>query len=162
MAKSRSRTAADFAAELETNPEYQQRLAERQAIASAQGAAAAEDERQLVAELGAAGVPVASVYDFVGKSVPPTPTAASPVLVKHLSLPHILVVREGIIRALSCSHLRPQAFEALKAGFTKSTDAMERWLFANALAAMADLDELRPQLAGIQEYSGLFGSGSSG
>ena len=162
MPKPRSKTAAEFAAELKKDPEYEKRLAERQAIAAAQGAAAAEDERQLVAELGAAGVSVASVYDFIGTSVPPTLTAAAPVLVKHLSLPHIRVVREGIIRALSCSHLRSQAFDALKAGYTDTADPMERWLFANALAAMATLEELLSQLAGIQEYGGLFESGSRG
>lgn len=162
MAKSRSRTAAEFADELEKDPEYQKRLAERRAIAFAQGAAAGEDEQQLVAELRAGGVLVTSVYEFVGASVPPTPSAAAPVLVRHLSLPHIPVVREGIIRALSCSHLRSDVFEALKAGFTASTEPMERWLFANALAAMAELDELRPLLAGIQEYSGLFESKSRG
>jgi hypothetical protein len=160
MTKSRSKTAAEFAAELASNTEYQKRLAERQAIAAAQGQAAAEDERPLVGELQAAGVAVASVYDFIGKSVAPTPSAAAPVLVKHLSLPHIQVIREGIIRALSCSHLRSHAFEALKSGFAESDDQMERWLFANALAAMAGLDELRQQLAGIQEYAELFRSAS--
>ena len=162
MAKSRSKTAAELAAELAKDPEHQERFAERQAIASAQGAAAAKDERQLVAELSAVGVSVASVYDFVGKSVPPTPSAAAPVLVKHLLVLHIRVVREGIIRALSCSHLRSYAFEALKAGYTESTDPLERWLFANALASMAALEELRSDLVGIQEYAGLFGSGWPG
>ena len=162
MTKSRSRSAAEFAAELEKDPDYQKRLADRQEIAAVQGAAADDDERQLVAELGGVGLSVSSVYAFVGKSVPLTPSAAAPVLVKHLSLPHMRVVREGIIRALACSHLRSPAFEALKAGFIETTDPMERWLFANALAAMATLEELRPQLAGIQEYAGLFESGSRG
>ena len=162
MAKSQSKTAAEFAAELEKDLEYQKRLAESQAVGAAQGAAAVEDERQLIAELGAAGVSVASVYDFIGKSVPPTPVEAAPVLVKHLSLPHIRVVREGIIRALSCNHLRSQAVEALKAGYMGTADARERWLFANALAAMASLDELRPHLDGVQEYAGLFKGASQG
>jgi hypothetical protein len=81
MAKPRSKAAAEFAAELEKDAEYQKRLAERQAVAAAQDVAAAEDERQLVADLGAAGVSVTSVYDFIGKSVPATPTAAAPLAV---------------------------------------------------------------------------------
>jgi hypothetical protein len=160
MSGSRSKTAAEVMAELANDPEYQKRLAERQDTASAQGAAAAQDEQELVAELQAAGVSVGSVYDFVGRSV--APPAAAPVLVKHLSVPHIRVVREGIIRALSCSHLRSYALDALKSGFAQSGDRTERWLFANALAAMASLDELRPQLAGIAEYAELFGSESRG
>jgi hypothetical protein len=158
MSRSKSKTAADFMAELAKDPEYQKQLAERQAVAAAQGVAAAEDERELVAELRATGVSVSSVYDFVGESV--APATAAPTLVKHLSMPHIRVVREGIIRSLSCSHLRPEAFEALKVGFVDSTDRTERWLFANALAAMASLEELRSQLPGIADFAELFGSGS--
>jgi len=160
VVESRSKTAAEFAAELANDPEYQKRLAERQVAAAAQGAAAGEDEQQLVAELRAAGIPVGSVYEFVGKSA--APAAAAPILVKHLSVPHIRVVREGIIRALSCSHLRTYSLEALKAGFASSTDRSERWLFANALAAMASLDELRPQVASIAEFAELFRSESRG
>lgn len=160
MDNPKSKTAAEFKAELDNNPEYLRRLAERQSAATAQGAAAAEDERNLVAELRAAGVSASSVYDFVGERV--APLAAAPVLVKHLAAAHIRVVREGIIRALSCSHLRPLAFEALRAGFSQSTEPSERWLFANALAAMATLKELQPELAGIAEYAELFGTESHG
>ncbi len=156
MRGSRSKTAQELAAELANDPEYQKRLTERQAAAATQGAAAAQDEQELLAELRSAGVAVGSVYDFVGKSV--APAAAAPVLVGHLSVPHVRVIREGIIRALSCSHLRLYALDALRSGFAQTQDQMERWLFANALAAMATLDELRPDLAGITEYADLFRS----
>jgi hypothetical protein len=160
MGRSKSKTAAEFMKELANDPEYQRRLAERQAVAATQAAAAAEDERALVADLCSAGVTVSSVYDFIGVSV--APLAAAPVLVKHLAVPHIRIVRDGIIRALSCSHLRPHAFAPLKAGFAQSMEPSERWLFANALAAMATLSELRPQLDGVGEYAELFTGGSRG
>jgi hypothetical protein len=160
MGRPKSKTAAEVVAELANDPEYQKRLAEREAVAAAQGAAATEDERDLVADLGAAGVAVSSVYDFVGEKV--APTTAAPVLVRHLSVPHIRVVREGIIRALSCGHLRAQALHALKSGFSASNEQSERWLFANALAAMAKLEDLRPELPGIDEFAELFEGRSRG
>jgi hypothetical protein len=154
MRKRKSITAEELIAELAQDPVYQARIAESQAVAAAQGLAAAEDEIGLVAELRTAGISVSSVYDFIGEQV--APAAAAPVLVHHLSVPHIRVVREGIIRALSCSHLRTFALEPLTEGFRMSTDYSERWLFANALAAMAPLAELTPHLDGISAFKGLF------
>jgi crotonobetainyl-CoA:carnitine CoA-transferase CaiB-like acyl-CoA transferase len=156
MGKSKGKTAKEVVAELAQDPAYQARLAERQAQAEAQGVAAAKDEEQIVAEFRAAGVAAASVYDFVGKQA--TPTAAAQVLVRHLSTPHIRVVREGIVRALSFKHLRSVALNALMDGFRQSTASSERWLFANALAAMASLAELTSQLPGISEFAELFPS----
>ena len=158
MDRSKPKTAAEFMAELATDAEYQRRLAERQTAAAARGAAVAADERDLVAELQLAGVKASSVYDFIGEHL--APAAAGAILVRHLSVPHIREVREGVIRALSCSHLRPAAFDALKGGFRQTTDPSERWLFANALAAMATLEELKFEVAGISEYAGLFSKDS--
>ena len=121
MTKSRSRSAAEFAAELEKDPDYQKRLADRQEIAAVQGGwPLTTMSVNSLRSLGV-GLSVLSVYAFVGKSVPLTPSAAAPVLVKHLSLPHMRVVREGIIRALACSHLLlPRIRKALKAGFIEN------------------------------------------
>jgi hypothetical protein len=158
MRKPKAKTAEEFVAELAQDAGYQAKLAERQAVATAQGVAASKDESQLIVELRAAGVRASSVYDFVGKQV--APSAAGPVLVRHLSLPHVPVVREGIIRALSRSDFRAVALEALREGFRQSTEHSERWLLANALAAMARLPELEPQLPGISEFAELFRNNS--
>lgn len=65
MARKKTKTAADFSAELERDPEYQGRLARIERDAEAQGEAAASDERSLVADLEEAGIRIQSVYDLV-------------------------------------------------------------------------------------------------
>jgi len=107
----------------------------------------------LRAELRAVGVEVRTVYDLVDDTV--TPLAAVPVLVRHLQLPHEVITLEGIVRALSYSHLRSQALEPLKVWFAGRRARVQRWIAANALASMADLDEL-DDLEGIHEFRDLF------
>jgi len=116
-------------------------------------AAIAADEDSLREELRAVGVEVRTVYDLVDDTV--TPLAAVPVLVRHLQLPHEVITLEGIVRALSYSHLRSQALEPLKVWFAGRRARVQRWIAANALASMADLDEL-DDLDGIHEFRDLF------
>jgi len=157
--RKKSKTAADFSAELERDPEYQGRLARIQRAAEAQSEAAASDEQSLVADLRNAGIRVQSVYDLVNERT--TPPDAVPHLFRHLDLPHLPIVREGILRALAYSHLRPAALEPLKNLFTELQVIGERWLAANAIATMASFSEVRDSVPGIEEYAALFKRGAS-
>ena len=81
MPRKKPKTAAEFSADLERDPEYQGRLARIERDAEAQGEAAASDEQSLVADLQDAGIRIQSVYDLVnelttpqdGPSFTPTP-----------------------------------------------------------------------------------------
>ena len=154
MPRKKSKSAAEFSAELERDPQYQGRLARIDRNADIQGETAASDERALVADLQKYGIRIHSVYDLVNDIT--TPPEAVPDLLRHLDVPHLAIVREGILRALAYSHLRATALEPLKEFFARSQVAGERWLAANALATMASLAELRTSVSGIEEFGQLF------
>jgi hypothetical protein len=154
VSRKKPKTAIEFSAELERDPEYQAARTRIQRDAEAQGKAAAQDERSLIADLERAGITIQSVYDLVNDKV--TPVEAVPQLLRHLEVPHTAIVREGILRALAYSHLRADALDFLKQFFTRSQVPYERWLTANALATMAPLAELRTSVPGIEEFAELF------
>lgn len=154
MPRRKPRTAAEFSAELERNAEYQGRLARNKRDAEAQGEAAAADERPLVADLERSGLRIHTVYDLVNDIA--TPPEAVPDLLHHLDVPHLPIVREGILRALAYSHLRAAALDPLKQFFARSQISSERWLAANALSTMASFAELRTAVSGIEEFAQLF------
>ena len=154
MARKKSKTAAEFSAELERDPEYQGRLARMERDAEDQEVAAASDERSLLVDLQGAGVRIRSVYDFVNDV--PTPAEAVPHLLRHLALPHLATVREGILRALAYKHLRNTALRPLKKFFASSQVPSERWLAANAIATMVSYSQVQTSLPGIEEYAQLF------
>jgi hypothetical protein len=152
MPRSKPKTAEEVVRELERDPTYQKRRAEQDAAVARRAAEAASDEEQIVGELRAAGVRVNSVYDFIEVV---TPVEAVPVLLRHLTQSHTPVIREGLLRALAYSHLRAPALGGLKDLFRAAHDPGERWLIANAIAAMAALEDVR-DLSGIDEYAKLF------
>lgn len=121
MPRKKPKTAAEFSADLERDPEYQVGLARREQDAEAQGEAAASDEQSLVADLQDSGIRIQSVYDLVNEIT--TPPEAVPHLLRHLDVPHLPIVREGILRALAYSHLRTDALESLKRFFTRAQAA---------------------------------------
>ena len=139
--------------EIVPDPSFTARGTQIEQERARRAAAIAADEDSLRQELRAVGVEVRTVYDLVDDTV--TPLAAVPVLVQHLQLPHEVITLEGIVRALSYSHLRSQALEPLKVWFTGRRARVQRWIAANALASMADLDEL-DDLEGIHEFRDLF------
>jgi len=147
------KTAKEFVEELERDPVYRERRAAREAETAKRAVEAVQDEASLVRELGIAGVSVDSVYDFVNDVV--TPLQAVPVLLRHLDVPHIPAIREGLLRSLAYSHLRPSALDRLKDLFRAAPEPGERWLIANSIAAMATLKEVA-DLPGVNEYAKLF------
>ena len=111
------------------------------------------DEGPLRGDLAAAGVRVATVYDFVDGDAPPV--EAVPVLIRHLREPHDRRLYEVILQALSYPQLRAVALEPLTVWFLEQQDRVMRWVGANALASMATLEEL-DAVAGIYEFRDLF------
>src|SRR2546427_10098759 len=153
MPRSKRKTAKEFVDELQQDPVYRERSAAREAARDKRAVESVLDEADLVRELAGAGVHVDSVYDFLNDVI--TPLRAVPVLLRHLELPHIPAIREGLLRSLAYSHLRPSALGHLKARFRATVEPGERWLVANAIAAMASLKEVA-DLPGVAEYAKLF------
>ncbi len=151
--KRKSITASELAYKLEQDPNYQARLAERQANTDALGQVYRADEAALVGQLGATGIAISSVWDFV--STTDAPLEAIPILVAHLSQSHHPRVWEGIVRALSIKRARDGAFESLKRCYVAETIESRRWLLANAIGAMAKFTEVK-ELPGIEQYRAVF------
>lgn len=146
-------TASELVQQLEQDPSYQARVAEREANIDALSQVDRADETALLAELRARGVAVDSVWDFV--STTDAPLDAIPILVAHLSEPHRPRVWEGIVRALSIKRARDGAFETLKRLYRTETIESRRWLLANAIGTMAKFTEVK-ELPGIEKYRTVF------
>jgi hypothetical protein len=148
-----SKNAPELTGEIAPDPHFTAQRTHIETERARRVAAIAADERSLREELRAAGVEVGTVYDLVDDRK--TPVAGVPVLVRHLQLPHEETTVEGIVRALSYADLREFALEPLKAWFAGRRKRVQRFIAANALASMADLDEL-DDLEGIHEFRDLF------
>jgi hypothetical protein len=146
-------TAEDFMRSLEANPDYIARRAAQAAATAELAGVCAEDEARLIAELQQVGVRTNSVYDFVNEDG--APSAAVPILVRHLAVPHHPSIWEGIVRALAVPHARDAALETLRTAYRSEADPHRRWVIANSLGSMARLREVE-DLPGIREYSALF------
>jgi len=135
------KTAEQLLRELEADPQWRAARDRREAALTERAGDAAADERELVAELRAAGYDVDSVYDLVNNAphpvlarrfIGPYPNAY-PTLIRHLGLPHVHAIREGIIRALTIRDGGPTVATALLAAFEQEPEPGLRWVLANAL-----------------------------
>jgi hypothetical protein len=149
--------AADLMAELQRDPEWVARNAERQATHDAKVAnIAAETEAERVplnADLSAVGYAVKSVWDLVNmKEAYPE---AIPVLLRHLPIVKHPIMRQGIGRALAVVEARGLAGSALLQALRHEQDPETRWVFANTLAIVADREnaEELSELADDPEYA---------
>lgn len=133
-------TAAEAIAQMESDPEYQARLAEMEIQRAELHRRCAEDERLLVRELRALGLKVGSVYDLVNNTphpvlerrfVGPYPEAY-PVLLKHLAISHEQNIREGIIRALIVKDLPEEGKEILLEQLRQEENKLHRCCLALA------------------------------
>jgi hypothetical protein len=146
-------TAKELMQRLEADPEWTVRRADRDQRHQERARKLAEDQASLIDELAQAGVRVQSVYDFVNH--PSAGPEAIRVLVRHLGVPHLPSVREGIIRALTIPSARSQALHPLIEHFVNESEPALKWVIANGLSAMATLEELAG-IQGIEEFSDLF------
>ena len=92
-------------AQLDADPEFQARRAQREAEFARRKAELDKAEVPLIEALRAAGVLVNQVWDLVNTRKP-YPTAL-PVLIEHIRKPYPVEIREGIARALA---VRESAF----------------------------------------------------
>jgi hypothetical protein len=135
MAKKPRRTAAEFMAELQANPEWVEQNAAREAKRAAAEAQFRIEEEPIIAALARAGFEVGSVWDLVNtnKSYP----AAIPVLLDHLRQSYHARIREGIIRALTVKEAKGLAGGDIIRELRQEADSENRWALANALTVIA-------------------------
>lgn len=137
----KSKTAAALLAELRANPEWVKRRADTDRVLAERAAICDADELELVNEIRAVGYDIDSVYDLINNTPQPVLVrrflgpypAAYSILVRHLSLPHVPKIREGIVRALTVKDGGRAVEDALLAAFESEVIPHLRWVIANAL-----------------------------
>jgi hypothetical protein len=132
--KRQTLTAAEFAAQLATNPEYQAGIA-----AQAARAAAIEAEAQpIVADLRAAGFSVSSVGELRLRYMP-LPGTAVGILLRWLPRVTAAPLQDAIARDLA-NVTEPFNVQPLIALFERTSSESLRWSIANTLAELRPLD----------------------
>ena len=131
----------NFLEELAADENYQRMLREKEKERAALRRILDEDQKDLVAECRAAGVPIRSVWDLVNTQASYAP--AIPILVKHLEVEHHPRTTEGIVRALNTVEGRGIAFPALVALFRDIEDSGSqlKWLVGSSIAMTATEDD---------------------
>jgi hypothetical protein len=97
--KYKAMTAEDFAKELEADPEYQERKRVQEAYWAERRRQLDEDQKEIVAQINAAGIPIRYVHDLIPMRTPYP--AAIPILLEHLALPHMPNIMDMIARSLA-------------------------------------------------------------
>jgi len=134
-------TAGELMRQLEANPEWVAKRAERERKLEELSKVARSDEVMMVAEMRRLGYDIDSVWDLVNSTPHPNLVRrfvgpyerAYPILMRHLDVPHHAAVREGIIRALTVKDGGRTVEAALLREFERETDPMLMWVLANAL-----------------------------
>lgn len=144
-------TATETMKELENDPEYQARTAERKRLIANRERFDEKAESKLVKELNHAGIAVESAWDLVNTNEPYY--EAIPILVKHLSHDYPTRVSEGIVRALTVRAARGRAGNALVHMFKSTDDPDLRWVIGNALSVVADVSQVKMIEALLTDYS---------
>jgi hypothetical protein len=148
-------SAAEFLAELHSDPEWARQHEEREARHKAEvaqlQAELKPEESPLLAELAEAGCIVNSISELVNTSG--SYPEAVPVLTNYLSVARHPVLREMIARALTVREARGVAGRQIVDEVMSQKDAPgseQRWALANALTVAADIslvDDIRELLA---------------
>ncbi len=139
MKKKRTKpmTAAELMAQLNADPEHQAFVAERDQRIQEAVAKRKVEEAPILADLGAVGVHVESVWDLVNtaSSYP----AAIPVLLNHMVRPYSEKTKEGIARSLAVPEAA-EGWDILLSEFETSPDTKPngyKWGIGCALAVVA-------------------------
>ena len=148
-------TAQDRLAELFADPELRARREAMEARQLAFGSQMWADPTALYADLVRFGAP-ATALDTCFDGVTLTARTMG-VLVVQLPRNHAPDIWERVVRSLSRPTARP-VLPMLRWAYRIERDARRRWLLANAIGAMARLEEVR-DLAGIEAYEPLFRPG---
>ena len=142
---------SDFLKELENDPEYQEMRKRKDKELEEQRAIHRKDEEILIRDLTSVGLKVDSVWNLVNnksnysflRKFEGGYDIAYPILVKHLSQPHLPKIREGIIRALTEQNANEVASEALLNEFKSEKDKNIKWVLANALSTVLSRTQKR-------------------
>lgn len=113
MAKKYTRiTAAEFIRQTAADPEYQARVRGNERRNQELQKVALEEEKGIVEDLRAAGLPVTSLWDLVGtkRSYP----EAIPVLLDHVVKPYSPRTLDGLVRALIVPEARARVWPVLR------------------------------------------------
>jgi len=138
MSREKWITAEEHQAQLEKDPEWVARNAEREARLKEREEQFRREEAVLLSELRSIGFNVESVWDFVNTAE--KYPGAIPVLLRHLSLPYHKRIKEGIIRALTVNYAGPDVLRALIRQFCEETDEKPnspKWVMGNAISEVA-------------------------
>lgn len=133
--------AEDLLKELESDPKWVAERDAREKEHARRDEEIAKHERKLVSEIRGIGYEIDSVWDLVNNAPHPVLERgfigpyerAYPILIRHLKLPYIREVREGIIRALTIKDGGPELEAALLDEFYKEQDPAMKWVLGNAL-----------------------------
>jgi len=131
-------TAGDFMRELERDPDFARKKAEREKELERREAESRKEQAMLLRELAAVDVKVSTVWDLVNTA--DSYTAALPILLDHLKRPYSNGTREGIARALAVRATRPLGWRVLVEEFEKTEPSNTRVKdgIAVALAGASD------------------------
>jgi len=131
---------------LESDPEYQKKIAEMERKDPRYYAALREEDAQVCAALREVGVEVDSVYDLLEWKK--NPDVAIPVLLEWLTRCKVRRIKEGVIRALGGPRAGKEVVRALIAVLDDCVAKKEPelcWVLGNAISIAAeprDFDEL--------------------
>ena len=129
--------AKELMESLARDPEYQQRMEQKQNSLEESWKVMDDDELELVAELSNAGYQIDSVWDLVNTDTP-YPDAI-PILMRHLEIRHHPRIREGITRSLICNEAKGVATRQLINYFKTLGEPEDdyKWVLAMAIAGTA-------------------------
>lgn len=131
-------TADEFMRQLESDPEYSRRRAEREQQLMQREVESRREQIALLRDLAAVSVNVSTVWDLFNTSASYIP--ALPILIDHLKRPYSDGTREGIARSLAVRSTRPIGWKVLVEEFSK-TDPSNKCVkdgLAVALAGASD------------------------
>ena len=132
-------SAAELAAQLQRDPEYQAREKEKERTRLARAAATHGDAARVIQELVAAGFPVNSLADL--RREQSAYVRAIPILLAWLPRIENSDVKQDIVRCLSVPWAKSLAAAPLVEAFRLADDSSEtglRWAIGNALEVVGD------------------------
>lgn len=157
-------TAKELIDELESDPEWVAKRDVRQAERARRAAERARHERKLVCEIREIGYEIDSVWDLVNNTPHPILERkftgpyerAYSILIRHLKLPYVPKIREGIIRALTVRDGGPELEAALLDELNNEQAPDLRWVLGNALRTAMPYRRRRkhPEIKDALDFSG--------
>ena len=142
MPRRKATTAAEFLAQRENDPSFQEMMCEQKKQRAEQAQLEDHDEKELVLECNKAGFSVKSVWDFINTEE--KYEKALPILARHLEVPHRPKILNGIVRAIAV----PQAWGIVSPKplirlflEEKDPDSEIKWLLGMAISHTATLAE---------------------